>query len=125
VFAIARARLVDARRAAGRLPVPVDAGAALAERAAPDDVVTTVEDLISTEAALRLIGQLPVEQREAVLLRHVAGLDVRRTAEVVGRTHGAVRVATHRGLATLRELLDQPADARREQASNANGPGIG
>jgi RNA polymerase sigma-70 factor (ECF subfamily) len=28
VFAIARARLVDARRAAGRSPVPVDAGAA-------------------------------------------------------------------------------------------------
>ncbi|MDQ1614332.1 MAG: polymerase sigma-70 factor, subfamily [Actinomycetota bacterium] len=122
------AKLAAGRRPARRGPIARARrrrGGALAVRAAPDDVVTTVEELISTEAALRLIGQLPVEQREAVLLRHVAGLDVRRTADVVGRTPGAVRVATHRGLATLRELLDQPADARREQPSNAHGPGIG
>ena len=105
VFTIARARLVDARRSAGRVPIPVDAQAQLADRPGPTDVETTVHELMSTEAALELIGRLPPDQAEAVLLRHVAGLDVARTAEVLGKRPGAVRVATMRGLQRLRTLL--------------------
>ena len=105
VFTIARARLVDARRRAARAAVPVD-GDALAHAApAVADVSGTVEEMFSTEAALSLIGTLPRHQAEVVLLRYVVGLDVSRTAEVLGRRPGAVRVTAHRALKRLAGLL--------------------
>jgi RNA polymerase sigma-70 factor (ECF subfamily) len=105
VFTIARARLVDARRTAGRLPVPVDAQAELRERPGAADVAAAVDELMSTEAALGLIALLAPDQAEAVLLRHVVGLDVAETAQVLGKRPGAVRIATMRGLTRLRTLL--------------------
>ena len=106
VFSIGHARLRDAQRKAYRTPVPVDADEELAGRAAPDDVLEAVGELITTEAALRLIARLPRDQAEAVLLRHMAGLDVSRAAEVLGKRAGAVRVATHRGLRRLAVVLE-------------------
>lgn len=106
VLTIGRARLRDAQRKlfaqgqAGQVDEQV-----LLSRPAPDDVHGSVEELISTEAVLGLVRLLPREQAEVVLLRHVVGLDVARTAEVVGRSPGAVRVSVHRGLRRLAELL--------------------
>lgn len=105
VFTIAHSRLRDAQRRASRTPFPVDAEEALAGRADDVDVAADVEEIFSTEAALTLIGRLPRDQAEAVLLRHVAGLDVAQTARVLGKRAGAVRVAAHRGLKKLREVL--------------------
>jgi RNA polymerase sigma-70 factor (ECF subfamily) len=116
VFTIARARLVDAQRTAGRLPVPVDAETALGGRPGPADVPAAVDELMSTEAALGLVARLAPDQAEAVLLRHVAGLDVAATAQVLGKRPGAVRIATMRGLTRLRTLLaaeDRAAAADR------------
>lgn len=109
VFTIGHARLRDAQRKAYRLPVPVDAHAELAERPAADDVAESVGELVTTEAALRLLAQLPRDQAAAVLLRHVAGLDVAAAAEVLGKRPGAVRVATHRGLRRLAAMLEPGA----------------
>ncbi len=105
VFTIARARLRDEQRRLFRRPVPVDTSAALEAVPSPVDVHEAVESMLSTEAALALIGRLPKDQAEAVLLRHVAGLDVGRVAEVLGKKPGSVRVATHRGLRRLAELV--------------------
>jgi RNA polymerase sigma-70 factor, ECF subfamily len=105
VFTIARARLVDARRSTGRVPVPVDAQAELEGRPGSADVETAVHELMSTEAALELIGRLPPDQAEAVLLRHLVGLDVAHAAQVLGKRPGAVRIATMRGLQRLRSIL--------------------
>jgi RNA polymerase sigma-70 factor (ECF subfamily) len=105
VFTIGHARLRDAQRRSYRDPVPVDAHAELAD--APDgvDVAASVDELMTTEAALRLVGRLPRDQAAAVLLRHVAGLDVAGCAEVLGKRPGAVRVATHRGLQRLAAMV--------------------
>jgi RNA polymerase sigma-70 factor, ECF subfamily len=105
VFTIARARLVDAQRRAARTPTPVDADALLEDRAGSGDVADRVEEMFSTEAALALIARLPQQQAEVVLLRYVAGLDVGQTARAVGRRAGAVRVACHRGLRRLADML--------------------
>jgi RNA polymerase sigma-70 factor, ECF subfamily len=112
VFTIAHSRLRDAQRRASRQPVPVDVRRAFAGLPALDDVPLAVEELITTEAALALIGRLPHDQAEAVLLRHVAGLDVARTAEVLGKRPGAVRVATHRGLQRLAQMSAPAFDDR-------------
>ena len=107
VFTIGHARLRDAQRKEYRAPLPVDAHAELADRPAPDDVPEAVGELVTTEAALRLVGSLPRDQAEAVLLRHVAGLDVPTTAQVLGKRPGAVRVAVHRGLRRLASVLGE------------------
>lgn len=52
-----------------------------------------------------LLRVLPEKQREILLLRVVVGLSAEETAEAVGSTPGAVRVAQHRALARLRMSL--------------------
>jgi RNA polymerase sigma-70 factor (ECF subfamily) len=56
------------------------------------------------ERALRLIGRLPDDQAEAVLLRVLGDLSVTDVAAIMGRREGHVRVLVHRGLAKLSEL---------------------
>lgn len=55
----------------------------------------------ATDAALRMIAELPPEEAEAVLLRSVLGLDARRAARVCGQRPRALRAAARRGLSTL------------------------
>jgi RNA polymerase sigma-70 factor, ECF subfamily len=54
----------------------------------------------------QLLDMLPDKQREIVILRVMEGLSAEETAEIVGSTPGAVRVAQHRALSRLRSLLD-------------------
>jgi RNA polymerase sigma-70 factor (ECF subfamily) len=49
-----------------------------------------------------LLHELPPFQREALLLRIAVGMSVEETAQAVGSTPDAVRVAQHRALARLR-----------------------
>jgi RNA polymerase sigma-70 factor (ECF subfamily) len=107
VFTVARQRAVDAARYAARrpaLPVPVQA---LVDRANADDPADAAVEQASTRAALALVAQLPRDQAEVVALRVIAGLDVTRVAEIVGKRPGAVRVLAHRGLRRLADLLAQ------------------
>ncbi|MFG1669712.1 RNA polymerase sigma factor [Streptomyces sp. Y7] len=60
---------------------------------------------ISTERALELVGGLPRDQAEAVLLRVVVGLDAPAAARVLGKRPGAVRTAAYRGLKRLAKQL--------------------
>ena len=105
VLTIGRARLVDAQRRAARSPFPVDAERELADRAAADDVLASAQELVTTEAAVALVRRLPQDQAEAVLLRHLAGLDVATAARVLGKKPAAVRVCAHSGLKRLAALL--------------------
>jgi RNA polymerase sigma-70 factor (ECF subfamily) len=99
LFRIARHRAIDDGRRVWRRREEsrdhLDAG-----RPAPDAAAEVIEHA-GTEWALRLIGELPPDQAEAVLLRVVAGLDVAGTAEVLGKRPGAVRIAAMRGLRRL------------------------
>lgn len=125
VFTIARSRLIDAQRRASRTPVVLGADDELA--AWPDgvDVAAHVEEIFSTEAALELIRRLPRDQAEAVLLRHVAGLDVARAAKVLGKRPGTVRVAVHRGLKKLAELVEPPVPDRGTAGCNGIDAAVG
>ncbi|HEX7187750.1 MAG TPA: sigma-70 family RNA polymerase sigma factor, partial [Actinomycetes bacterium] len=105
LFTIAHHRYVDHVRCTLRRPPVLD------ETLVPDlpadrQVEDQVEEVVSTEAALDLIGRLPPDQAEVLVLRVVADLDVAATAAVVGKSRGAVRVLTHRGLKRLASILD-------------------
>jgi len=104
VFTIARRRRVDLVRAQLRRP-PGVSDDELLNRPDGTDVAAAAEERSGTEHALRLVATLPPDQAEAVLLRVIGGLDVPRTASVMGRSPGAVRVLVHRGLRRLREQL--------------------
>jgi RNA polymerase sigma-70 factor (ECF subfamily) len=56
-------------------------------------------------AALALIATLPPEQAEVIVLRVVAGLTIKETAEVTGKRPGAVQDAARQGLRTLEARL--------------------
>ena len=108
VSTIARHRAVDLARSRSRrpaaLPMPTPD---LPERPAPEDTAESALMAISTEAALRLIGTLPPDQAEAVLLRAVLGLSAEAAAGVLGKRPGAVRTAAYRGLRRLARQLGQ------------------
>jgi len=100
VVGIGRHRALDHLRADRRRPSdPYDPGVL------PDGGVDVdLHEGLETQRALALIARLPPDQAEAVLLRVVVGLDAPAAAKVLGKRAGAVRMATSRGLATLREL---------------------
>ncbi len=106
VYGIAAHKVADAHRAAARNraePVP----------AVPDGPTSEpgpeqrAEQRELSELLARLLDVLPARQREILLLRVVAGLSAEETAEAVGSTPGAVRVAQHRGLNRLRKALQE------------------
>jgi len=78
----------------------------LTELPAADDTAGAALETIGTDSALALIGALPQDQAEAVLLRVVMGLDAKSAAQVLGKRPGAVRTAAYRGLRRLAEQLE-------------------
>ena len=107
LFTIARHRAIDWGRAqARRRTVPLAEDEAAGLGTVPDAADVVLEQ-ISTRAALTLLTQLPRDQAEIILLRVLAGLDTHDVAGIVDKTPGAVRVAAHRGLRRLAEIVDR------------------
>jgi len=108
VFTTARRRAIDEgrRRTRRRKALASEAGdlAGQSRRGAPDPAQLALETM-DTEAALALVAQLAPLQAEVIVLRGIAGLDVQSVARLVGRRPGAVRVAAHRGLRRLAQIL--------------------
>ena len=111
LFTIARRRMIDEIRRASREPIPE----LIDELAGPE------EELVGTDAALRLLATLPRAQAEVVALRVIVGLSAREVGEITGQTSGAVRVMGHRALQTLQRLL-APAES---ESLGSFGPSVG
>jgi len=115
-FTVARRRVADSYRASARRPadpvaeVPDGADAS----AGPEERVLLAERLGTARV---LLGQLSEAQRDIVLLRVAAGLSAEETAQVVGSTAGAVRVAQHRALTRLRTLAAAEAGLAAAEAA--------
>jgi RNA polymerase sigma-70 factor (ECF subfamily) len=111
VYGIAGHKVADARRSAAR------------NRTEPVSEVPDTTDLADGPEAqvmqgefagwmARLLESVSDRQRDILNLRVVVGLSVEETAEAVGSTPGAVRVAQHRALNRLRAVLTaKPATA--------------
>lgn len=106
VYGIASHKVIDAHRAATRnRSEPVaELPDAMEVADGPEQRALRVE--LSAEMA-RVLDQLPHKQREILVLRVVVGLSAEETAEAVGSTAGAVRVAQHRALARLRKSMPE------------------
>lgn len=107
LFTIARRKAIDLGRTTSRRRT-------YAVAAVPEDPASHAVDTadlalerLSTQQALALVATLPPDQAEIVALRVIAGLDTETVARLVGKSPGAVRVAAHRGLRRLAQLLDR------------------
>jgi len=104
VYGIAQHKVADAQRAVARdrslplaeVPDRPETAAGPEQRVLQEEAKVLVDGLLAT---------LPDHQREILVLRVVAGLSAGETADAIGSTPGAVRVAQHRALARLRELV--------------------
>lgn len=93
--------VLDQSRKPWRRERLVEADEPLPSQADPGRVV---DDRLLVVQAL---AALPPSQRACVVLRHYADLSLEQTADVLGIGTGGVKSQTSRGLARLRELLDQ------------------
>jgi RNA polymerase sigma-70 factor (ECF subfamily) len=57
-----------------------------------------------------MCAELPDDQRSVLLLRVLADLTVEQIAQVMGKSVGAVKALQRRGLRTLRDRLEKPAE---------------
>ena len=104
VYGIAAHKVADAYRAVGRdLSYPAESvPERLSSEPGPE------QSAIDADAVTRmseLLDILPESQREILILRVVVGLSAEETAQAVGSTAGAVRVAQHRALARLKSAI--------------------
>ncbi len=77
------------------------------EPAAPHDPVRAGESADLRDRLAKALHTLPREQREAVTLREIAGLDYAEIAAVTGTELGTVKSRVNRGRAALRECLSR------------------
>ncbi len=71
-----------------------------------------------------LLDELPRNQREIIVLRVAVGLSAEQTAEAMGNTATAIRLAQHRALNRLRKAtaaIDEAVDTVPIQVSAARG----
>lgn len=101
VHAIARYKVVDVlRRRTGKFDLSIDE---FSETLAADEP----EPSVSSGEVERHLAKLPAGQRTVVQAIAVEGGSIGEAAERLNMTAGAVRVALHRGLATLAKKLGQ------------------
>lgn len=82
------ARRARRRELIGRVP----------EKTAPDEI----SRLLDRQEVLRALGQLPVRQRQAVVLKDWAGMETSEVATLLGMRDSTVRVHLTRGRQALR-----------------------
>jgi len=80
-------------------------------------------DLDRAVTVREALAALPEEQREVVILRHVAGLTPGEIADRMGRTEGSIHGLHHRVPRCARGLAShgQPARTPKSEAASASG----
>lgn len=114
VYNIAAHKVADAHQSAARNraePVPeipdmLELADGPEAQVMQDESARQMAKLMNT-----LVDKLPDKQRDVLVLRVVVGLSVKETAEAVGSTLGAVRVAHRRALDRLRKLVENKESA--------------
>jgi len=112
VFTLARRRLIDSYRRAGRRrtePLAIDGGLLSADR--PEEEVVARLSIEHTAARLHIL--LPPDQAEVLLLRVVGGMSVDEVALITGKQPVNVRVLQHRALRRLAARLEADRQTAR------------
>lgn len=106
MFTIARRRLIDHQRRVGRMPATTSLDDLTHPTTYPSDD-TALANLGAQDAVDWIVGNLPPNQAEVVILRVLGDLDVQSVATIVGKSVGSVRVLQHRALRRLQQEIDR------------------
>ena len=80
-----------------------------------DNPAVTVERRLEQQEARALLWRLTNEQRQVILLKYFQDLSHAEIAAVLGKTEGSVKALQHRGIASLRRLLEK--EARHQESA--------
>jgi RNA polymerase sigma-70 factor (ECF subfamily) len=127
IYSIAHRTFLDEARRVKRAVVRVGEGDELPEQAADlhgesddrRDEPRADPELVKT--TLDALSQLPVQQREAVVLTKLDGKSVAEAAEIAGTSVGAMKVRAHRGYEALRKILGRPTPETHAAAARTGG----
>lgn len=76
-----------------------------------DDVTDGPESAVlaglTNEILLQALTELPLEQRECLIMRFLQGLSIAETAQVLGRSDGAIKQLQLRGVRNLAKLMPE------------------
>ncbi|MEP7056589.1 MAG: sigma-70 family RNA polymerase sigma factor [Caldimonas sp.] len=111
LVAIARRRIVDRLRAQGRRMSRESPMSQEHETFASPSANYGAES-VDAQAVRDAVGRLPAGQRDAIRLIKLQEMTLREASSVTGLSVAALKVATHRGLKTLRKLMVK-SDAER------------
>ncbi len=111
VFSVAHARLVDDVRRRARRPAQHPYVPDLDDRReqSAEHAALAGKD---GEHLNQLLERLGEDQRSVIMLRILGDLTIEQTAEILGKTNGAVKQLQRRGLLTLRSMVDRGEVAR-------------
>ncbi len=87
----------------------------------PELQESTVEALAATidgQKAFALVGELPDEYREVIILRFVDGLGPREISDLIEESENVVSVRIHRGLKLLRKRIEDEVTLREDNRKN-------
>jgi RNA polymerase sigma-70 factor (ECF subfamily) len=108
-YGIASHKVMDAHRSAARSrsqPM-AEVPDGISDEDDPQEIA--VQDSVGRTIS-ELLDELPPLQREILVLRVAGGLTAEETADTLGTTAGAVRVAQHRALGKLRAMVTADAE---------------
>ena len=101
VFSIAHARIVDnVRKRSRRQTVDID----WANLPAVESTDAAIES--SDPELVAALAEMPDDLRHMLHLRYVEGLSTKETARAIGKSEVATRVALSRGMARLRDAME-------------------
>lgn len=111
VFSVAHARYVDEVRRRARRPrhVPYDGADDTRVTAAAE---ASALERLGADEALELVSRLKDDQREVVAMRVLGELSLEQTAAAMGRSVGAVKQLQRRGLLALRAMIEEERSCR-------------
>lgn len=107
-FSVAHARMVDEVRRRSRRPEMSGYDPATDARVS-HSAETVVMESIGADGVTELLDRLNADQREVLTLRIVADLSVEQVAQIMGRSTGAIKQLQRRGLAKLKDLVEERA----------------
>ncbi len=104
LYRVAHNLVVDGfRRQPEDAPVPLQNAP---EIPVPSRAEGRMEHEEAVAAARAALAKLTPLQQQVIALRFLEGLSIRETAEITGKTEGAVKALQHRGTNSLRRILE-------------------
>lgn len=104
LYTVCRRAALDVKRKERRMSLITDEAAARFESDAPDPALVA-ERADAAGDVMRMLGRLPENQKEAIVLKFGHGLSYKEIADVTGHSVSNVGFLIHAGLKAMRERL--------------------